>query len=64
MTVDVGVIGATGFIGTPCPMEIRECSEAAKIVALCGWGQDRLKAAAAEHLTVYLRWEFNGLSKL
>jgi len=48
MTFGVGVIGATGFIGTPYRAEIRECSDEARIVALCARRQDRLQAAAEE----------------
>ena len=48
MTFGVGVIGATGFIGTPYRAEIRECSETARIVALCARRRDRLDAAAVE----------------
>jgi|MDTE01.3.fsa_nt_gb predicted dehydrogenase len=48
MTFGVGVIGATGFIGTPYRAEIRECTDEARIVALCARRRDRLDAAAAE----------------
>ena len=48
MTFGVGVIGATGFIGTPYRAEIRECTDEARIVALCARRRDRLEAAAAE----------------
>ena len=48
MTFGIGVIGATGFIGTPSRAEIRECTDEARIVALCARRQDRLQAAADE----------------
>ena len=32
----VGVIGATGYIGSPYRAEIRDATEQATIVALCG----------------------------
>ena len=43
----VGVLGATGFIGSPYRAEIRECKEA-EIVALCARRQDLLAKAARE----------------
>jgi predicted dehydrogenase len=48
MKFQVGVIGATGFIGTPYRAEIREAADDASIVALCARRQDRLAAAAKE----------------
>ena len=48
MKFKVGVIGATGFIGTPYREEIREAKEDAEIVALCARRRDRLEAAAKE----------------
>ena len=48
MRFQVGVIGATGFIGTPYRSEIREATDAAAIVALCARRRDRLEAAAKE----------------
>ena len=42
----VGVIGATGFIGTPYRAEIRAASDDARIVALCGRRHDLLEKAA------------------
>ena len=43
----VGVLGATGFIGSPYREEIRECKEA-EIVAVCARRQDLLDRAAGE----------------
>lgn len=48
MKFKVGVIGATGFIGTPYRKEIREAGEDAEIVALCARRRDRLEAAGKE----------------
>ncbi len=48
MEFRIGVIGATGYIGTPYRSEIREASGEAKIVALCARRRDRLEAAARE----------------
>ncbi len=48
MKFGVGVLGATGFIGTPYRQEIREAADDAQIVALCARRRDRLEAAAAE----------------
>ncbi len=45
MKFGVGVIGATGFIGTPYRDEMRECEDV-QIVALCARRRDRLEAAA------------------
>ncbi len=42
----VGVLGATGFIGTPYRAEIREACTDARIVALCARRRDLLEAAA------------------
>ena len=47
MRFKIGVLGATGYIGTPYRREIRESGEA-DLVALCARRQDRLAAAAAE----------------
>ena len=44
MNFGIGVLGATGFIGTPYREEIRACDDA-KIVALCARRMDRLEAA-------------------
>ena len=44
----IGVIGATGFIGTPYRREIRESGDPSRIVALCARRRDRLEAAAIE----------------
>ncbi len=44
----IGVIGATGFIGTPYRAEIRACGDRAKIVSLCARRRDRLEKAAEE----------------
>ena len=48
MKFHVGVIGATGFIGSAYRDEIREASQDATIVALCARNQERLEAAARE----------------
>ena len=48
MEFRIGVLGATGYIGTPYRSEIREASGEAKIVALCARRRDRLEAAARE----------------
>ena len=48
MKFHIGVIGATGFIGTPYRKEIREAADSARIVALCARRRDRLEAAAKE----------------
>jgi predicted dehydrogenase len=49
MKFGVGVIGATGFIGTPYRWEIRESPADAEIVALCARRQDLLDSAGAEN---------------
>ena len=46
MLFHAGVIGATGFIGTPYREEMRGAPDAARIVALCARRRDRLEAAA------------------
>ncbi len=43
----VGVIGATGFIGTPYRKEIRESPELAKLACLCARRRELLEAAGA-----------------
>lgn len=43
----VGVIGATGFIGTPYRQEIRESPDHAKLTCLCARRRDLLEAAGA-----------------
>lgn len=48
MKFGIGIIGATGYVGTPYRSEIRECRDAAKIVAICARRRDRLEKAAAE----------------
>jgi len=48
MQLHVGIIGATGFIGTLYRREIRESGNDANIVALCARRQDRLQAAGKE----------------
>lgn len=48
MKFSIGVIGATGYIGTAYRQEIREAVEEAEIVALCARRRDRLEAAAKE----------------
>ena len=48
MRFGLGIIGATGYIGTPYRAEIRQSPDDAKIVALCARRQDRLAAAAKE----------------
>lgn len=46
-SIGVGVLGATGYIGTPYRAELRECPDV-KIVALCARRRDLLEAAAQE----------------
>ncbi len=46
-TIGVGVIGATGFIGSPYRREIRQ-TPGTRIVALCARRKDLLEQAAAE----------------
>jgi len=48
MKFRVGVLGATGYIGTPYRREIREAENDATIVALCGRRRNLLEQAAAE----------------
>ena len=48
MKFSVGILGATGFIGTPYRAEIRNSPDDATIVALCARRRDLLEAAAAE----------------
>lgn len=48
MTFGVGILGATGFIGTPYRKEIRESPADARIIALHGRRQDLLEAAGKE----------------
>jgi predicted dehydrogenase len=48
MKFQIGVIGATGYIGTPYRKEIRESEKDASILALCARRQDRLEAAGTE----------------
>ena len=48
MKFGVGVLGATGFIGTPYRSEIREAKDDARIVALCARRRNLLEAAAKE----------------
>lgn len=48
MQFKVGVLGATGFIGTPYRSEIREAASDASIVALCARRRDLLNAAGLE----------------
>ncbi|MBM4436224.1 MAG: Gfo/Idh/MocA family oxidoreductase [Actinobacteria bacterium] len=48
MRFGVGVIGATGYIGTPYRREIRGTPEDARIVALCARRREPLEAAARE----------------
>jgi predicted dehydrogenase len=48
MHFGVGVIGATGYIGTPYRSEIRDSADDATIVALCARRQDLLEAAGSE----------------
>ncbi len=44
----VGVLGATGYIGTPYRAEIREARADARIIALCARRRDLLEAAARQ----------------
>ncbi len=48
MKFGVGVIGATGYIGTPYRAEIRDSPDDATIVSLCARRRDRLEAAAQD----------------
>src|SRR4051812_40150760 len=48
MKFGVGVVGATGYIGTPYRAEIREAKDDATVVALSARRRDRLEAAARE----------------
>ena len=48
MKYRVGVIGATGFIGTPYRQQIREANQDASIVALCSRRKELLQKAAKE----------------
>jgi predicted dehydrogenase len=48
MHFGVGVLGATGYIGTPYRQEIRESREDARIVALCARRRKPLEAAGRE----------------
>jgi predicted dehydrogenase len=48
MQFKVGVIGATGYIGTPYRQEIREAAGQATIVALCARRRELLEAAGRE----------------
>ena len=45
--IGVGVLGATGYIGTPYRAEMREC-EGVRMVALCARRRDLLEAAGCE----------------
>ena len=47
MLFHAGVIGATGYIGTPYRQELRGAPDAARITALCARRRDRLEAAAS-----------------
>jgi predicted dehydrogenase len=44
----LGILGATGYIGVPYRKEIRDCPDDARIVALNARRQDRLQVAASE----------------
>ena len=46
-TIGVGVIGATGFIGTPYRRELRD-TQGVRIVALCARRRDLLEQAKIE----------------
>jgi len=48
MKFQIGVIGATGYIGTPYRKEIRDSENDARIVALCARRQDLLAAAGEQ----------------
>ena len=48
MKFGVGIIGATGFIGTPYRSELREATDEARIVALCARRRGPLEAAGRE----------------
>ncbi len=48
MQFRIGIIGATGFIGTPYRKEIREVKDDVRIVGLCARRRERLEAAGKE----------------
>jgi predicted dehydrogenase len=48
MKFGVGVLGATGYVGTPYRAEIREAKDDATIVALCARRRDLLEAAGRQ----------------
>lgn len=48
MEYRIGVIGATGYIGSPYRQEIRDSSYDAQIVAVCARRRERLEQAAKE----------------
>ena len=48
MEFGIGVLGATGYIGTPYRSEIRDAAADVRLVALCARRRDRLDAAAQE----------------
>lgn len=50
----VGVLGATGYIGTPYRAEIRESPADARIVALCARRRDLLEEAARQDQAPFL----------
>ncbi|MFN0198843.1 MAG: Gfo/Idh/MocA family protein [Planctomycetaceae bacterium] len=52
MKFGVGVVGATGYIGTPYRKEIRESPAQARIVALCARRRDLLMQAAEQDQAV------------
>lgn len=48
MQIGVGVIGATGYIGTPYRQEIRDSTDDARIIAICARRPELLEAAGRE----------------
>ncbi len=48
MDFRIGIIGATGYVGTPYRQEIRDFGTGARIVALCARRRDRLAEAARQ----------------
>ena len=61
MQIGIGVIGATGFIGTPYRKEIREAGGQGRMVALCARRKERLLAAAAEDGAVVATHEWQAV---
>ena len=51
LSVGVGVLGATGYIGEPYRAEMREC-DGVRMVALCARRKEPLLKAAEEDLSL------------